>query len=295
MKIIPADNLTCPLDGLPLKLSADAKQLACLSGHSFDVAKQGHVNLLAVQDKRSVDPGDSKDMVAARQRFLDSGVYQPVSDALNKTLTNQMQQPNCSKPYCIFDAGCGEGYYLDRLMTAIKRVDASGATEGSCSGIGMDISKHAVLSAAKRNRQDVSWLVGTNRKPPVSKNSVSAIICMFGYPVYSAFAEVLKTGGVVVLVESGLDHLMELREIVYDEVRKADLPSIDKAIDTGLALADTQNIKVRSGALNAQQINDLLIMTPHFFKAKPEKREQAAQLETLDVTIDVTIRTLTKQ
>jgi 23S rRNA (guanine745-N1)-methyltransferase len=295
MKIIPADNLTCPLDGRPLHANGCVKQLICDAGHSFDIAKQGHVNLLAVQDKRSKDPGDSKDMVAARQRFLDHGVYQAVSDELNAIIAAHIQTLKNNKVYRVFDAGCGEGYYLDKLVASLKGVGRAGGAERSCALIGMDISKHAVLSAAKRNKRDISWVVGTNRKPPVGKASINSIICMFGYPVYSAFTDILDEGGIVILVESGLDHLIELREVAYDEVRKADLPSLDKALDAGFALESTQNIKTKTGALNAEQINDLLIMTPHFFKAKAENREQAAKLKSLDVTIDVTIRVLARR
>ncbi len=40
------------------------------------------MNLLPVQNKRSLDPGDSKEMVAARRRFLEAGHYQPIADAV---------------------------------------------------------------------------------------------------------------------------------------------------------------------------------------------------------------------
>ncbi|MEP4394915.1 putative RNA methyltransferase, partial [Marinobacter sp.] len=60
--------LACPLDGEPLSQADTCWR--CPAGHSFDVARQGYLHLLPVQNKRSLDPGDSKDMVAARRRFL---------------------------------------------------------------------------------------------------------------------------------------------------------------------------------------------------------------------------------
>ena len=59
----------------------DGLSLVCENGHRFDVARQGYVNLLSPKDKRSKDPGDSKEMVYARAAFLNADFYQPVADA----------------------------------------------------------------------------------------------------------------------------------------------------------------------------------------------------------------------
>ena len=77
MNIIKAHNLACPIDGG--RLEFQEKQLVCENGHVFDVARQGYVNLLPVQHKRSKHPGDSKEMVLARTRFLNLGNYYPVA------------------------------------------------------------------------------------------------------------------------------------------------------------------------------------------------------------------------
>jgi hypothetical protein len=74
----------------PPRLSARRRPAACATGaawrcaggHCFDIASQGYTHLLPVQNKRSRDPGDSKEMVAARRRFLDAGCYQPIAAAV---------------------------------------------------------------------------------------------------------------------------------------------------------------------------------------------------------------------
>lgn len=66
MIITPFNALNCPLDGLPLRRASNAWQ--CKAGHNF-IASQGYTHHLPVQNKRSLDPGDSKAMVAARRRF----------------------------------------------------------------------------------------------------------------------------------------------------------------------------------------------------------------------------------
>lgn len=82
MSVSPFTALACPLDGAPLQRQGGS--LRCADGHCFDLAAQGYVNLLPVQNKRSLDPGDSKEMVAARRRFLEAGHYQPIADAVTQ-------------------------------------------------------------------------------------------------------------------------------------------------------------------------------------------------------------------
>ena len=81
MAVTPFRSLACPLDGAPLQCQGSA--WCCPAGHSFDIASQGYANLLPVHKKRSLDPGDSKEMVAARRRFLNAGFYQPIAAAVS--------------------------------------------------------------------------------------------------------------------------------------------------------------------------------------------------------------------
>ena len=81
MTIAAFEHLACPLDGTLMQ--RDGGSWRCADGHCFDIAREGYTHLLPVQQKRSRDPGDSKDMVAARRRFLDAGYYQPIADAVN--------------------------------------------------------------------------------------------------------------------------------------------------------------------------------------------------------------------
>jgi len=110
MTVSPFEALACPLDGSPLQ--KHDKNWSCAAGHTFDIARQGYVHLLPVQNKRSRDPGDNKEMVAARQRFLNAGYYQPVAEALSSAVfPKDISEASIS---CL-DAGCGEGYYLRYL------------------------------------------------------------------------------------------------------------------------------------------------------------------------------------
>ena len=206
MSITPFQALACPLDGTPLQCTGSA--WTCASGHSFDIASQGYTNLLPVQHKRSRDPGDSKEMVAARRRFLTAGFYQPIAAAVSRAVLADL--PADASISCL-DAGCGEGYYLRQLAAAV-------GDEQTLALLGLDISKWAVLSAAKQDRRP-SWVVGSNAKLPVLSGTLDRVLCMFGFPVYAEFARVLKPGGLLVQVDAGPDHLRELREIIYPSLK----------------------------------------------------------------------------
>ena len=284
MKIRDADNLACPID--EVRLAFKDKQLICENGHAFDVARQGYVNLLPVQHKRSKEPGDSKEMVLARTEFLNSGIYAPIATQLAEITFSHVLD---NKLTCLLDAGCGDGYYFDFILNYLK--DRERGNE--LSFIGLDISKYAIIEAAKRNKQ-ITWIVGTNRQPPVSDDSVRIIICVFGFQSFEGFHKILATGGKVILVEPGPDHLKELREIIYSDVKKSSPADLSYLESSGFLLVDEQNLKFKTGEINNPQIKNLLLMTPHFYRANKEGREIALNLQQLDLTVDVVFRVLEK-
>ena len=280
-----ARNLACPIDGK--RLVVHQKSLRCESGHLFDIARQGYVNLLPVQYKRSKQPGDSKEMVVARAAFLNSGVYEPIANKLAELVYAQITEDGET---CVMDAGCGEGYYLDYVFNYLNSKDSS----TDVSFIGMDISKSAIVESTKRNNQ-ITWIVGTNRQPPVDNDSVDVILCVFGFHSLEAFFEKLKVGGKLILVDPGPDHLQELREIIYTDVKRSKPQELANAFDIGFSLVDEQLLLFSTGVINNELINKLLIMTPHFYRASKEGRDAASKLSQLELTVDVAIRMLEKK
>jgi 23S rRNA (guanine745-N1)-methyltransferase len=284
MNRIKAHNLTCPIDGVQLMVREN--QLICENGHSFDIARQGYVNLLPVQHKRSKQPGDSKEMVLARTRFLNYGHYEPIANQLTEIVFSLIVD---DKKYCLVDAGCGEGYYFNHLFGALN----DKTVNSDFSFIGLDISKAAIVQAAKTNKQIV-WIVGTNRQPPVADSSVDIILCVFGFRSFEGFNKILKPGGKVILVDPGPDHLKELREVIYPELKKPDPQDISRFEENGFSLHDKQHLQFKTGVINHEGIHDLLKMTPHFYRATKEGREAAGNLQKLDLTVDVVFRVLEK-
>ena len=280
MNSTPFKALACPLDGEPLEIAGSAWR--CAAGHSFDIAKQGYVNLLPVQQKRSSDPGDSKSMVAARRRFLNAGHYQPIAKAVSNAVLSYAESKTANNElFSCLDAGCGEGYYLRQLVNAA-------ASAQSLSVMGLDISKWAVLAAARQDDSQTprsSWVVGSNAHLPVQTGVLDSVLCMFGFPVYSEFARVLKAGGVLLHVEAGPDHLRELREIIYPSLKPE--RSSERQLLEGFVYQSKASLNYSLKLNGIEQIADLLAMTPHLYRASAEGRARAAALEELTVTIDV--------
>ena len=286
MSVSPFTALACPLDGAPLQRQGGS--LRCADGHCFDLAAQGYVNLLPVQNKRSLDPGDSKEMVAARRRFLEAGHYQPIADAVAQAV---LAGAAPGRTLTCLDAGCGEGYYLRQLA-------ATAAAEAHPLALaGLDISKWAVQAAAKRDLHDArsqasacaspstTWVVGSNAGLPVLPGTLDRVLCMFGFPVYGEFARVLRRGGELLQVDAGPDHLRELREVIYPTL-KPERPAI-RQTPPGFEHLATDTLRFPVHVDGAAPIADLLAMTPHLYRATAEGRARAAALTALTMTVDV--------
>ncbi|MFP3978430.1 putative RNA methyltransferase [Marinobacter sp. KMM 10035] len=279
MTITPFEALACPIDGSALQLNGSSRQ--CSAGHSFDIARQGYVHLLPVQNKRSKDPGDNKEMVAARQRFLAAGFYEPIAEAVYRAVFHENYS---DAAIACMDAGCGEGYYMRYL--AGKMPDTA-----RLALLGLDISKWAILSAAKQDKAP-EWVVGSNANLPVLPETLDCILCLFGFPVYKEFARVLRPGGEIVQVDSGPDHLIELREIIYSELKEPRQSPSDAP--EGFTMVDTSAVRFNLSLPGKQAISDLLAMTPHLYRAGAEGLARAAELESLTVTVEATVKRFKK-
>lgn len=249
----------------------------CENGHSYDVAKQGYVNLLPVQNKRSKDPGDSKAMVQARREFLEQGYYEPLAQVLADTVLAQGEQ-------AVLDAGCGEGYYLRYL---VEQAEQKGT---DLSVAALDISKWAVQAAAKRDKR-LSWMVASNNSIPLDDNSVDTLLCVFGFPVEAEFKRVLKPGGRLIMVDPAGDHLKELKAIIYSEIKtKSDNLPVNSEY---WSLASEQRVTFKFELNNNDTIKNLLTMTPHLYRSSADGRERAGAISSLQLTADVWVRVFT--
>ncbi len=269
---------TCPICQSPLIINdktwqCDGSKNAKNSNHSFDVARQGYVNLLPVQQKKSKMPGDSQASILARQNFLQSNFYQPLQN-----LICQLISKNLSANTTWLDVGCGEGYY-SHVIANIEKVENL---------IAIDISKSAVQQLAKNTDKQNLWrnaktsennnkiypLVASASQLPLKDNSVQGITSIFSPIFTEELARVLVPQGILVTAKPDKNHLSSVRQGLFDTVKEH---NSDKFIEQ-LKKVDFQLIEQATiqneFRLNHEELADLLTMTPYSYRAKREKREQ---------------------
>jgi 23S rRNA (guanine745-N1)-methyltransferase len=273
--------LKCPVCNLSLK--KHEKQYICLNNHSYDISSKGHVNLMLANQKKSKDPGDSKEMMEGRRNFLNKGYYHTFSEALNQVIISNLNGNNIN----ILDAGCGEGYFLSRLKEAICTKEPGYYENKEFNFFGVDISKAAVTYAAKRDKT-INFIVGSNFNLPIMSNSIDIIIRNFAPSDEAELSRVLKDEGKLVVVTPGIQHLYGLKEILYVNARKHEEKD---TIFKGFKLIYHTEIKYNISVENEEDVKNLITMTPYYWtfdNAMGEKAYDTSKLSTeLDFNISV--------
>lgn len=253
----------------------------CANNHSFDVAKQRYVNLLPVQHKKSLAPGDAADMVVAREAFLSAGYYQPLQHALVEAI-----DPWQAKH--LLDVGCGEGYYTQAMCNVVKQVTA------------FDIAKSAVMKTAKKlvkqggkDESNYRCLVASAAHVPLADASVDVVTSIFSPILPDELNRVLTESGKLVIAKPAEQHLLALRELLFDDVILHDSDKFIEQLAPTFTLEQKRPVTCELD-LDTAAINQLLTMTPYAYKAKPEKRDAVEKLETLKVTAHFYVYVFTK-
>ena len=253
----------CPLCHAPL--TPQGKSYICPQRHQFDQAKEGYVNLLPVQYKRSRDPGDSAEMMQARRTFLDAGHYQPLRDAVSEKLS-------VIKPSQLLDIGCGEGYYTHAFANATKQT------------WGLDVSKTAIRFAAKRYPQ-VNFCVASSQRLPFADGSMDCVIRIYAPCNPQELKRVVKVGGWLLTVTPGPRHLLEMKGLIYDEVQ---LHAPHSETIAGFTLMSHDELAYPM-QLTGEEATILLQMTPFAWRAKPAVWEALKQQSLFNCQTDFAI------
>lgn len=282
--------LQCPVCRQPLLLKADGYQ--CPARHVFDAARQGYVNLLLAHKKHSKAPGDDPGMVQSRRRFLDLGYYHRVSDAVNVAIGDQLAGLPTGGPCHLLDAGCGEGFYLQRLKGALTQ--EGGLASRQITYHGVDVSKYAVRQATQRDRS-MAWFVASINDLPFMDGSLDLVLSVFSPPNIGEFARILKPGGSLVFASPGPRHLNGLREIIYPTTREHEESTIIAKARELFAPARLARINYQIELVNRQEIMDLLAMTPYYWNIDQPTKARVAALDRLALDVDVEIRVFSKK
>lgn len=269
--------LTCPVCQSPL--ARQDRQLRCDNNHSYDQAKQGYFNLLLNTAKSSKQPGDNAAMVQARSAFLNGGHYQSISDTINQLAIDHLLQ-NAQSTSQILDLGCGEGYYTERLHTALSDHQITHDFYG------LDISKDAVKSACKRSK-DINWLVANANHAPFEKNSMHLIMNVFNRIMPKALAQLCHEEGRVFIASAGAYHLQQLKEAIYTTPKFVEFDAIAVMKDD-FKHEHRQTLDFTM-SLPEDSTKHLLAMTPHTWRSSPEIQQGLMAQERLDLRVQINL------
>lgn len=242
-------KILCPI--CKNELVIKDKSYVCNNKHMFDLSKHGYLNLSI----NKVNTGDNKDMVKARTLFLETDSYKPLKDKLN-SIVNTLNKTT------LLDLACGEGYYTKSFNILNK--------------YGIDLSKEAITYASKKDKT-TTYLVSSIYELPFLDNSFDIITTIFAPISKDEIKRVLKKEGIFILVTPAKEHLLKLKEVIYDN------PYLnveeDITID-GLTLINKENLIYDFTLNNNQDIKNLFTMTPYYFKTS---KKDASKLDDVNI------------
>lgn len=243
--------LRCPI--CHSSFQENPQGLVCVNRHQFDRSKEGYFNLLPVQHKNSLTPGDAKEQLKARRDFLSAGFFEPL-----KSKVLSLLNPSSTT---FLDLGCGEGYFSRGISTHLPAAEI----------YAVDIAKAGIALAAKSAKllPNITNLVASNFDLPVQDQSMDVILRVLAPSRDSELQRVLKSNGKLLIVIPGEQHLIELRKKIYQEIRPLQpLPDID-----GFVLKEQFRIKFSLEFDNSAHLQSLLDMTPFAWKINQKKKD----------------------
>ncbi|HCI81575.1 MAG TPA: 23S rRNA (guanine(745)-N(1))-methyltransferase [Ktedonobacter sp.] len=272
--------LTCPICHTPLKRNNTIFE--CSQHHTFDIAKEGYVNL--VTRKLSTSVGDTKEMLQARRSFLNAGLYRPLSDALNAHVVNdlpQVQPHHADGEATLLDVGCGEGYYLGQLQSFLKeqRVDKN------IIFFGLDISKEAIRIAARRYKNIQFMVADLKERLVFADSSLHLLLNIFAPRNIAEFARVLVPNGIVIVVIPGTQHLRQLRETLpLLNIQENKAQHVEEQFAPYFKHLTTSSINYTL-RLTQQEAEQVVMMTPNYWHLSNEIRQRLKVIQGMETEV----------
>src|SRR5262245_43097558 len=270
--------LVCPLCGKAL--AERNGTVGCPQGHSFDIARQGYVNLLP--GGRSVPGGDTPDMVSARDAFLAAGHFAPVAAALAEEVASAAAHP----ARCVAEAGAGTGYYLAAVLSALPAEYA---------GLALDASKAALRRAARAHPRIGAVGCDVWHALPVADQAAAVVLNVFAPRNGAEFRRILAPGGRMLVVTPNPDHLQELvAELGLLTVDEDKPGRLARSLDPWFRRVATREITT-TRPLTTAGVRAAVLMGPSAWQAVA--RGSVARIgglpDPLPVTLSVTLSTWT--
>lgn len=269
-------ELRCTVRNCGHALVRSENGISCAAGHHFDRAREGYWNLTQPQDKKSSTPGDHRNAVFARHRWLERGHAAGLITALQSWI------PDSSPHLRVLDLGCGDGTFGPALFP--KQANTY---------CGIDLSKPAIKLASRR-WPDATWvLANADRGLPVADASVECVVSLFGRRPVGEISRVLSENGCCIVAVPGEDDLIELREQVQKEGKRRN--RVDAIVEEmnrhGLRCTDRKPWCTRI-EIGVEEIADALAMT--YRAGRWSEQIRMASIETAKVTLSADLMRFSK-
>lgn len=264
-------ELRCTVRNCSHTLSHSKNGLTCAAGHHFDKAKEGYWNLTQPQDKKSLNPGDNRDAVLARHRWLERGHSAGLITALKPWIEDSDRQMR------ILDLGCGNGSFGPGLFP-----------DRANNFCGIDLSKSAIKLAAVHVAKiwpEATWvLANADRGLPVADSSVGCVVSLFGRRPVAEISRVLTPAGSCIVAVPGEDDLIELREQVQKEGKRRSRVDaiVEEMNDHELVCVEQKQWRTQI-EIGQEEIADALAMT--YRARRRSERSLIASIDTTKVTL----------
>ena len=251
------------------ELFVDGNSYKCPNNHTYDIAKEGYVNLLLSR----TSSGDDKELVNGRIHFLSKGFYEPLRAYLEAILGDFSHD----KAIKLLDLGCGTGYYT-----------SSFSKFGTI--YGLDISKDAIKYAAKHDK-NTSYLVASNKSVPFSDEFFDCLVHIFS-PIFEIEDQrLLKNDGILITVEAGQNHLIELKNLLYKNPYLND----EKIHSYEIFQEINKKIIPFKIKLTSEDLNNLVMMTPYFYTTKKEDLGVLNTIKSLEISVEFLVTIFKKR
>ncbi len=251
--------LVCPTCQAPLRRAGD--DLACPGKHRLNVNRKGCLNVLSSQADSCYDA----ELFSARSRVFRAGCYDAVAEAIESLLPDE--------PQTLLDAGCGDGWYLNALLSRHE----------GWQGAGVDISRDAIFQATNHPCTAL-WCVADLRRLPFAPASFTAVLDVLTPANYDEFRRVLTRDGMLIKVYPGSGYLKELRAArklpPYEEGQ------VDAYLKEKAALVSERRVTV-THAVTPDLWRDFVHMTPLMQDLSPAEKDAIALHPGSSVTIDL--------
>jgi 23S rRNA (guanine745-N1)-methyltransferase len=262
--------LRCPV--CRLDLAGAPGLLVCGNRHSFDLARDGHVNLLDGRRRSLIARGDSAEQLGHRTAFLEAGHFNPVASAIAAHVAHTAPVEG----WRVLDAGCGTGHHLAGVSAALG---------ARVIGLGFDIAKAAAERAARRWQELAFAVADVWGEWPVRDEAADLVLSIFAPKNFAEMARVLRPGGWLALAYPGPDHLAELVDrfgLLQQHAGKSGRYA--EATRRWIGRSTTVRL-VRRMSLDRESVRHAVLMGPNARHVAASALEVEAA--AMDVTIDI--------